>query len=103
MPDTGLARSRLPVPQVLRELAVFALLVASIVLPWRSNLLLLGVLLAQAVVALCFWHDARDLALFFVVAVLGSLAEVVFVRSGVLNSSLPELLVLCQYLPQTRL
>ncbi len=92
MPGSDLPRSRLSLPQLLPDLAVFVLLVASIVLLWRRNELLLGVLLAQAVAVLYLWHDERQLALFFVIAVLGSLAELVFVRFGVWRYSNPTLL-----------
>lgn len=61
--------------------------------------MLLGILLTQALVALHFWHEAWDLTLFFVIAVLGSLAEVVFVHFGVWRYSNPTLLGIPAWFP----
>lgn len=65
------------------EIAAFSLLVASVALLWRHNLLLLGLVLVQCLVALWFWHERQDLSFFLVIGVLGSLAEAVFVHFGV--------------------
>lgn len=67
----------------IRELVAFSLLAAPIVLLWRDNLLLLIVVLVEGLVVLGLWHDRYDLAFFLVIAMLGSLAEVVFVQFGV--------------------
>ena len=65
------------------EFAAFTLLVASVVLLWRDNLLLFIVMLAECLAALRLWHDRYDVSFFLIIAVLGSLAEAVFVHFGV--------------------
>jgi len=74
------------------ELAAFSLLITSIVLLWRDNLLLFTVVLVEVLAALGLWHDKYDLSCFLVVAVLGSLAEAVFVHFGVWHYANPTFL-----------
>jgi uncharacterized membrane protein YoaT (DUF817 family) len=78
--------------ELLSELAAFSLLAASIVLLWRDNMLLFIVILLEGMVALGFWHDRYDLSVLLVIAVLGSLAEAMFVHSGVWRYANPTLL-----------
>ena len=72
------------------ELAMFSLLVASIVLLWRDNLILSIVVLMECLLTLGFWHDKYDLAFFFIVVVLGAAAEIVFVQFGVWQYANPS-------------
>ena len=65
------------------EFAAFSLLVASVSLLWMNNLLLFVVALVECLAGLALWHDRLDLSFFLIIAVLGSLAEAVFVRFGV--------------------
>ena len=65
------------------ELAAFSVLVASVTLLWRNNLLLFIVALVECLFALALWHNRFDLTFFLIIAVLGSLAEAVFVYFGV--------------------
>ena len=74
------------------ELAAFCVLVSSVVLLWRNNLLLFTVALAEALVALGLWHERHDISFFLVIGVLGSLAEAVFVHFGVWHYANPTLL-----------
>jgi uncharacterized membrane protein YoaT (DUF817 family) len=84
--------SKRPWNGLVSELAAFSLLAASIVLLWRDNMLLFIVILIEGMVALGFWHDRYDLSVFLVIAVLGSLAEAVFVHFGVWRYANPTLL-----------
>ena len=84
--------SKQPWNGIVSELAAFSLLAASIVLLWRDNMLLFIVILIEGMVALGFWHDRYDLSVFLVIAVLGSLAEAVFVHFGVWQYANPTLL-----------
>ena len=74
------------------EIAAFSLLVASVSLLWRNNLLLLTVALVESLAALRLWHDRYDVSFFLIIAVLGSLAEAVFVHFGVWYYANPTLL-----------
>jgi hypothetical protein len=65
------------------EFAAFSLLVASVSLLWTNNLLLFVVALAECLAGLALWHDPLDLSFLMIIAVLGSLAEVMFVHLGV--------------------
>ena len=78
--------------ELAKETFAFSLLTASIVLLWRDNLLLFTVVLAECLLMLGLWHDRYDLCFFLVIAVLGSLAEVVFVHFGVWHYANPTLL-----------
>jgi uncharacterized membrane protein YoaT (DUF817 family) len=74
------------------QLVAFSLLEAAILLLWRDNLLLFIILLVAGLAVLSLWHDRYDLTFFLVIAVLGSLAEAVFVRFGVWHYANPTLL-----------
>jgi uncharacterized membrane protein YoaT (DUF817 family) len=77
---------------LIMELAAFTVLVGSVTLLWRDNLLLFIVALAECLIGLGLWHDRLDLSFFLVIAVLGSLAEAVFVHFGVWYYANPTLL-----------
>jgi uncharacterized membrane protein YoaT (DUF817 family) len=81
------------------ELAAFSLLTVSVVLLWRSNALLLIVLLAEITAVMCLWHDRQDLSFFAIVAVLGSTVEVVFVHSGIWRYGNPSFLGVPPWFP----
>ena len=72
--------------------AAFALLQGTIVLLYDRNLLLFGLVLIQAGVALRLWHEPHDVVFFLVIAVLGSVAEAVFVRFDVWRYTNPTAL-----------
>lgn len=74
------------------ELTAFCVLVSSVVLLWRNNPLLFVVALVEALAALGLWHERYDISFFLVIAVLGSLAEAVFVHFGVWHYANPTLL-----------
>jgi hypothetical protein len=74
------------------EIAAFCVLVASVSLLWSNNLLLFTVALAECAAALRMWHDRHDVSFFLVIAVLGSVAEAVFVHFGVWRYTNPTLL-----------
>jgi hypothetical protein len=63
--------------EIIKELAMFSALAVSIVLLWTSNLLLFVVLLVESLVAMTFWHERYDRSFLLVVAVLGTISEVV--------------------------
>ncbi len=81
------------------ELAAFSLLVASVSLLWRNNLLLFVVALVECLAGLALWHDRLDVSFFLIIAVLGSLAEAVFVRFGVWYYANPSLLGIPLWFP----
>ena len=92
-------RSRRLWNELVKELMAFSLMVASIALLWRNNLLLLVVLLVEGLAALGLWHERYDLCFFLVTAVLGSLAEAVFVHFGVWRYANPTLLGIPVWFP----
>jgi hypothetical protein len=71
------------------EIAAFVVLVASVALLWRNNVLLLAVAAVLCGAALAAWHERIDISFFLVIAVLGSMAEAVFVYFGVWQYSSP--------------
>ena len=81
------------------ELASFAVLVASVSLLWRSNLLLFAVALVECLLALRLWHSRFDLTILAIIGGLGTLAEVVFVQMGVWRYANPTLLGLPLWFP----
>jgi hypothetical protein len=78
--------------ELVTELAAFSLLVASVSLLWKNNLLLFAVALVECLAGLVLWHDRLDVSFFLIIAVLGSLAEAVFVHFGVWYYANPTLL-----------
>ncbi|MEJ2150676.1 MAG: hypothetical protein P8Z40_14530 [Chloroflexota bacterium] len=89
--------------QLWTELAVqsgiFCLLVVSIALLWRNNALLLAVIVAECLMALALWHERHDVSFFLILAVLGTLAEIAFTRSGVWQYANPTLLGIPPWFP----
>ena len=81
------------------ELAAFSVLVASVSLLWKNNLLLFIVMLIGCPVALALWHNRLDLSFFLIIAVLGTLAEAVFVQFGVWYYTNPTLLGIPLWFP----
>ena len=75
--------------EIIKELGMFLVLAVSIVLFWTSNLLLFIVLLLECLVVLTFWHDRYDRSFFLVVAVLGTISEVLFVHFSIWRYSNP--------------
>jgi len=84
---------------LVQELAAFCLLVISIVLLWRDNLLLFVVVMAESLVTLRLWHERQDVCTFFGIAVVGSLAEAAFVHFGVWRYANPTLLGMPVWFP----
>jgi uncharacterized membrane protein YoaT (DUF817 family) len=85
--------------ELLMALAAFLVLSASVALLWRDNGLLLIVALVECLMALSLWHNRLDVSFFLIIAVLGSLVEVVFVRSGVWHYANPTLLGVPLWVP----
>jgi len=85
--------------EALEAVLAFLLLMGSIVLLWRDNLLLFAVVLVEALVVLALWHEKHDVAFFVVVAGLGTLAEVVFVNFGVWHYANPTVLGIPLWFP----
>ena len=74
------------------EMSFFVVLEASVALLWRYNVLLLVIAAAICAVALARWHSRLDICFFLTIAMLGSLAEIVFVRFGGWEYANPTLL-----------
>jgi hypothetical protein len=74
------------------ELSFFVVLELCVALLWRHNLLLLAIAAVICTLALALWHCRIDICFFLIIAVLGSLAELVFVRSGGWEYANPTLL-----------
>lgn len=91
--------SKQPWIELVMELTAFSLLVASVTLLWRNNLLLFIVALVECLVALALWHNRFDLTFFLIIAVLGSLAEAVFVHFGVWRYANPTFLGMPVWFP----
>lgn len=81
------------------EGAAFAVLVVSVSLLWRDNLLLFAIALGECVVALVLWHDRLSVCFFLIIGVLGTLAEAVFVQFGVWAYANPTLLGIPLWFP----
>jgi uncharacterized membrane protein YoaT (DUF817 family) len=64
------------------EISFFVVLEGCVALLWRYNTLLLAIAATICAAALARWHSRFDICFFLIIAVLGSLAEIVFVHSG---------------------
>jgi uncharacterized membrane protein YoaT (DUF817 family) len=85
-------RHRKPWSHLGQAPAAFSLQIVAIVLLRRENALLLAVMLAESLAILCLWHELADVICLLSIGVLGSVAEVIFVRSGVWQYANPSLL-----------
>lgn len=74
------------------ELSFFIVLESCVAMLWRYNAPLLVVAALIGVVALARWHSRFDICFFLIIAVLGSLAEIVFVHFGGWGYANPTLL-----------
>lgn len=74
------------------QVGAFAVLVTCVALLWEQNLLLLILMAVECGIALALWHSRIDICFFLVIAVLGSMAEVIFVSFGVWEYANPTLL-----------
>jgi uncharacterized membrane protein YoaT (DUF817 family) len=81
------------------ETATFVLLEACVVLLWRHNVPLLFVAAAICAVSLARWHERFDVCFFLVIAVLGTVAEMVFVHFGVWQYANPTLMEVPVWFP----
>ena len=70
----------------------FLVLVFSIVRLWSNNALLSIVLLVQNLMVLCIWRRRKNAVAFATIAVVGTLAEIAFVSSGVWTYANPTVL-----------
>jgi uncharacterized membrane protein YoaT (DUF817 family) len=78
--------------RLVQETAVFAFLSSSILCLYRQNWVLLAVLCLCLTAVLWQWHRRSDVVSLIVIASLGSMAEVVFVRFGVWQYANPSFL-----------
>jgi hypothetical protein len=78
--------------ELIIALVAFSILIGSVALLWRHNLLLFVVALGECLMALALWHSRLDVSFFLVIALLGSLAEAVFVRFGAWHYANPTFL-----------
>ena len=85
--------------ELIVECVAFSLLVASVVLLWRNNLFLFIVAAMECLAALLLWHERLDVSFFLIIAVLGSLAEVVFVHFGIWRYANPTFLGIPLWFP----
>ena len=77
---------------LLLQTAIFAALASTIIVMHSQSLSLLVVVSLESIASLALWHERYDVSCFTVIAVLGSLAEVIFVHFGVWEYANPTLL-----------
>lgn len=78
--------------ELVRELATFSFEAATIIQLYQDNLLLLATLSVETLLVLGLWHERRDVAAFLGLALIGSVAEAVFVHFGVWRHGNPSML-----------
>lgn len=77
---------------ILKEGLIFIVLVVSIIWLWKYSLLLFVLLSVLSLMALFLWHDSLDVCFFTIVAVFGTVSEILFVKFGVWTYANPTLL-----------
>lgn len=85
--------------EILLEMALPAIAVASVALLWRNNLILTIILFVESAVALYMWREKADILLFFGGFVGGPTAEVIAINFGGWTYSNPTLLGAPMWLP----
>jgi hypothetical protein len=81
------------------ETATFVLLEACVVLLWRHNVPLLLAAAAICALSLARWHERLDICFFLVIAVLGTMAEMVFVYFGIWRYANPTFMEVPVWFP----
>jgi hypothetical protein len=81
------------------EVIAFGILVTSVSLLWPYNVILFVVALAECVIGLALWHERLEVSFFLIIGLLGSLAEVIFVRAGVWQYANPTFLGIPPWFP----
>jgi hypothetical protein len=81
------------------ELIAFGILVTSVSLLWSRNTILFFVAFAECVIGLALWHRRLEVSFFLIIGLLGSLAEIIFVRAGVWQYANPTFLGLPLWFP----
>lgn len=84
---------------LLLAVVAFGVLVLSIVRLWPNNALLTFVILFQNLLALWVWRQRRSVICFVTTALIGTLAELVFVDSGAWAYANPTALGLPLWFP----
>ncbi len=95
----GTAPARAARSDMALAVGAFCVSSASIVLLWKQNAVLLVLLSTEALVALRLWHERYDTIFFLVLATLGTVAEIVFVRCGVWQYANPTRLGIPVWFP----
>lgn len=81
------------------EMALYAIGIASITVFWRNSTFTLLFLLLGWLIAMRFWHDRKDIIFFIAAAVIGPLAEFAFMNSGLMSYSVPYSIEMPVWLP----
>jgi uncharacterized membrane protein YoaT (DUF817 family) len=79
--------------------ALFSFTAFLIISLWKNNVQLLLVLLAECIAILWIWHDRFDISFFSVLSVVGTIAEIAFVSSGVWSYTNPTFLGIPLWFP----
>ncbi len=85
--------------ELIVELVAFASLSAAIILLRRNNLHLLLSVLGICAAVFARWHRRQDVVFFLVIAVVGTIAETVFVHFGVWRYANPSYLGVPAWFP----
>ena len=85
--------------EVLFELFLFCAGIASIVLLFKNNLLLTLVMIITWGVGLVFWHKKADVIYFITGGIVGPVAEIICIQSGVWQYANPSFLGIPLWLP----
>jgi len=84
---------------LIRDLAIFWLLMFIVVLVWKNNIAVTGVLIGVYLVRYFLWPDKEDHVVFIAGAVLGSTAEIIATKVGIWHYTLPTFLNIPLWLP----
>jgi hypothetical protein len=84
---------------VIRDLAIFWFLVVVVIMVWRNNAAVTGVLIAVYLVRSLLWPNREDHIVFAAGAILGSTAEIIATRVGIWSYTLPTFLNIPIWLP----
>ena len=80
-------------------LGAFVVEIAAIIVLYRRNSVLLVVLCVETAIVLRIWRERFDRAFFLVIALIGSLAELAFVRAGIWHYANPSFAQLPVWFP----
>jgi uncharacterized membrane protein len=84
---------------LIRDLVIFWFVLIVVIIIWRHNIAVTGVIISAYLIRYFLWPDNEDHIVFIAGAVLGSTAEIIATKAGTWSYALPTFLNIPIWLP----